>query len=829
MTDAIHSYSTFDAAPKPEYCLHCGKKLQGYDERNRGFCCRGCESVYQILHQFGLEYYYTLRPSDPENPANISSDKFEYLSDRNFFAEYVESVDSSTYRIEFYLEGIHCAACVWLIEQLPSVVPGAISARVDFIRSRATVTFTDSTTVPAVARTLASFGYTPHPLRPGESTARIRAADRVFALRMGIAAFGALNIMLLFVCRYAGLFTGIDAQFNSLIAWVSLVLALPVVLFAALPFYRTAIGGLRVGRLHIDLPLSVAVLGGFVASVVNTVRGHSDVYFDTVTALIFLLLVGRWFQRKAIDRADVRASIERTLVPLKAEKVEDGRRTSAFVASLSAGDFVLVGTGDVVPVDGIVRDTFATIDRSILTGESEPISLVHGNEVLAGTRNVGEPFTVEVIRIGSDTRIGKIVAELEYSAERRDPVRQITDRIGEWFSVAVFLLTVITIVFWSDYGFWITFDRVMALLVVSCPCAVGIAAPIVLNLAFARAARRGMILRGGDVIERAATVEMICFDKTGTLTEGKPEVIDFWIESSCTIDEAIEYLVALEHGENHPIGRAIRRFALECRTGDASLVTKVGSEPGKGVWGVTDSGTVIRVGSFDWLQSEGVLFSSDLVLRAKMVQQDGCTTVPLTVDRVPVAVLIIQDKVKPEAHSVIEQLRKDEVNIQLLSGDSCLVSKSVAKKIGIYPDRVFGGLTPEAKGDMVKNLIQSGVKCGFCGDGVNDALALKSSYLGVAVRGGVNTVVEVADVFFTTTSLFGVIELVRGSRRTVRLLYAMFGLSVVYNIVAIILAMSGNIGPLGAALIMPASSLTVILFASWMPTFCSDAQGRSEG
>ena len=787
-----------------------------FDETDR-FCCHGCKAVYELIHRLGLDYFYRLRDnraaSESTHPLGST---FRHFDDDKFFHRFVTKLSDGSCRIDLHCPSIHCSACVWLLERLPVTISGITQLRVDLARSRISVWFDPSQIkLSDIGSTLNQLGYEPQPMATTSAASGEKRTDIVFSLQLGVAGFCAMNVMLLFIGRYQGLFSGMDSRYQEFFAWICLLLAIPSVCFSAIPFYKTSLAGLKVRRLHIDLPISIAILGGFTASAVNTVLGRSEIYFDTVTALIFLLLVGRWCQRLGMKRVAAASDLLYSVAPISAMKYEAGNRTEVFVESLRPGDTVAVSPSSRIPCDGIVTSSNAFINNALITGESMPISAAPGSEVFCGALNLGTEILVTVTAVGDRSRIGTLLRDIETASVRDSSIAQFTDSIARYFVAGVLSVAAATFFYFVRFGTWTALDRVFALLIVSCPCALGIATPIVLGLASARASRRGILLRSGTALERVTQVDHFFFDKTGTLTEGKFSVAVSRNLSSEVSDEKISSVITeLEKHSEHPIARALLEHA---KNGAKGLPARfaVSLAPGLGVSGVDEDGTTWRIGSLDWLESHGILVDSESLGNISRPAR-SCTVVGIAKGSILVSIFALRDTLRPEALGVLQALANRGIASSIVSGDSIETVTSIADDLGVARDHAHAAVTPEKKAKLIR---RAGAHAGFIGDGINDALALSCAGVGIGIHGGAEGCLKVSDVFLLKPDLRLLVDLVDGAHAAVRLVHRHLAVSLVYNIVASSLAVTGVIGPLGAALIMPASSLSVILVSLWKAPF----------
>ncbi|OGQ91547.1 MAG: copper-translocating P-type ATPase [Deltaproteobacteria bacterium RIFOXYA12_FULL_58_15] len=797
-------------------CAHCGLEvpqslLRGGAEQQ--FCCSGCEQVYGILHDWGLDGYYDVvnRHGGLGNPAAVSGRKFHEFDDPVFQDGQVESTARGMHTTALYLEGVHCAACVWLVEELPSVLEGVASVRLNLASGVAQVEW-DPTKVAlsSIAHALDSIGYTPHVRRQGAVERVRRSEDKSLLIKIGVATVCAMNIMFIQGALYAGEHQGMESRFEQFFRWLSLALAIPVVLYSARPFFRAAWSGLVRRIPHMDLPIAIALGGAFGYSAYATFTGDGPVYFDSLSALVALLLGARYVQARA-----QRAALERANHIKSVAFVEYARRLDSLgisfevpVRTLAIGNRVEVRSGELIPVDGLVVDGHSSVDNAVLTGEPNAVAVAEGDRVHAGATNLGAKIVVEVEAAGENTRVGGLLALVDEAMSRRAPIVQLADRISRIFVVSVLGLAVVAGVIAfvrTDGDVSGTLQQVVALLVVTCPCALGLATPVALTVALSKAASAGIFVKNPEAFELCRTIDTVYLDKTGTLTEGAATVTKWRGDESVR-----QFAFALESHSAHPVAQAFRRSLVQPVRPTFSVVDVV-EVAGRGISGVVD-GHRIAVGNAELMDLLGVHVPTER--HTDIVELTALGLSPLLVangDEV-VAVAGIGDRLRPEAGATLEAFARAGIAVHILSGDHVDVVLRVATELGIPHERAHGGMTPEAKHEIVAAACKDGKgRVMMVGDGVNDAAALALADIGVAVHGGAGASIVAADVVLTRPGLSSLLDLLIGGRRVLGVIHRNLGFSLLYNIIGASLAIAGLVGPLLAAVLMPVSSLTVIL------------------
>ena len=798
------------------------------------FCCSGCAYVYRAIQQLGLSDFYRYRDSTDGIRPNMpiaSAKAFAYLDEPEILLRSTDAISPTLHRVVFLLEGIHCAGCVWILEKLNRANPGIQSSRLDFSSGELEVRFDpQQIRLSTIAWLLQRLGYRGVPVTRDSAPHAERKADRQSLAQIAVAGFCAANTMLLAVALIQGLFTGIDPLFAAYFRWVSLLLTLPAVCYSAQPFYRASWGALRSGHVHLDLPLSLAILAGFAVSVWNTAIGAEYVYYDSVTALIFFLLIGRHIQRTATHRAlrDSRSAWD--LLPMMVERRNaDGSQETVSTSTLQAGDTVVVRAGDRIPVDGVVTTGSSGIDASILTGESTPIEVVPGSVVQAGTLNISAELELRVESIGSQTRMGRLLEEVKRRGRTRAPIIEFTNRVSGYFIAGVLLLAALTFVIWLPQGLGIALENSLALLIVTCPCALGIATPVAMSVARGKAARAGLLIKGEDVIERLAQTEVIFLDKTGTVTEGVLAVTEAYpldtIDRPWSEGRRIELATVIVKisaaAAPHPVREALRRWAddvLECdpsAAADRGPMTIV-NVIGRGVMAEDAYGVHYQLGSVRWLAELGIEFSEQVLKLHEQLAAKGLSLVLFVAENRPCALFALLDQPRSDAAAAIKQLHQLGKEVHLLSGDLQAIVQTVGATLGIPATRCHGGRFPEDKERLVR---EEGRFKAVVGDGINDTAAMTVADVAVGLRGEAEVLTEVSDVVVTRGAIGAVAGAFYGAHRAMALVRRNLVLSLVYNVIGAVLAVAGLVNPLVAALMMPISSLTVISLAACSRTF----------
>ena len=808
-------------------CAHCGLSVPaGLVSEGDGnqFCCNGCRQVYTLVHEWGFDRYYDLvrRQQAVLEPARVTGRTFEDFDDGRVQADATEPVGADRCRTRLYLEGVHCAACVWLVEKLPAALRGVDEVRLNLTSAVAEITWSPGQTrLSTVARALDRLGYTPHLHHAAGVQEARRVEDRAALARLGVAAACTMNLMFLHGAIYAGEASGMASPYYAFFRWLSFAVAVPVLVFSARPFFQTALAGLRSRVVHIDLPVAMAFVVTFTASAWNVVRGGGPIWFDSLAMLVAALLGARQLQRSAQRAALERADSLRGAAFLEFARKFTGPGPDAPVVevpltALAPGDRVEVRSGELVPVDGVVLAGRSSLDNAVLTGEAIPVSVGEGGTVNAGATNLGARLIVRVDAAGSATRVGALLTIVHEALAQKPALLRITDRLARRFVQTLLVLAALTgAAWWFVSGPAIALERVVALLVVACPCALGLSVPLAMAVALLRAARGGVFIKNPDALERLRKVETVLLDKTGTLTEGRTTVARWQGDEA-----ALRLARDLESESSHAVARALcgsSRPAIRA----VRTIESVIEVPGRGIAGRLD-GHDVRVGSRAHVEAGGAAIPDDLAAFAETLVAEGLSPVFVAVDGRAAGVAGVGDALRPGARQTIDALRARGVRVRILSGDHPGVVARIGANLGLPAGDAVGGLTPEAKRDIVAGLVAETGRRGavvMVGDGVNDAAALALADVGIAVHGGTAATMAAADVVLTREGVAPLVELLDGARRLRGVIRRNLGFSLVYNAGASALAIAGLVSPLLAAVLMPASSLTVILSSAFTRTF----------
>ena len=769
-------------------CQHCDLDIPATGKVEPGFCCRGCQAAYEMVSGLGLERYYRQRKLDPDG---MSLRPGEDESPRNYSA-YVDDAGAGLSVLHLMVGGLQCAACVWLIENVLALRPGVQSVRLNMTTRRLVLKWrTGEADADDLVGSVTALGYRLAPYDPTVLERETAQRQKALLRAISVAGFAAGNVMLLSVAVWSGFGDDMGPSTRGLMHWLSALIALPATAYAGQHFFRSALGAVRHGRMNMDVPISLALILTAGMSLLETLRGSEQVYFDSVLALLFFLLIGRYLDLRARGRA---RSMGEHLLALSATAVTvvepDGSRTIISPDRVSTGMTVFVAAGERIAVDGDVIEGDSEVDRSLISGETLPEAVHAGATVQAGVLNISGPLKIRVSAWGEDTLLAGIVRLMEDSEQSKSRHVMLADRVARAYAPVVHIMALLTFAGWlvfGDVNWQQALLYAVAVLIITCPCALALAVPTVQVVASGRLFRQGVLLKSGSALERLARVDKVVFDKTGTLTLGRPELIADGVDA-----EALGLAAALALASKHPLSKALARAVP-----DAKAVSGVREIPGFGLSLPTADGE-IRLGRWDWCGlSDAPVADNPEIWLSRPGQ--------------PPRRFSFRDQLREDAAATIALLSAQGYGPELLSGDTAVAVDRAADAAGLATRRA--GVGPVEKVARLDELKAQGHHALMVGDGLNDAPALAAAWVSMSPSSAADLSQNAADVIFQGDKLAPVCETLLLARRAERLVAQNIGLSVVYNVVTIPLAMAGYVSPLVAAVAMSSSSLVVILNA----------------
>ena len=813
-------------------CYHCGQSIveservvREIEGTERAFCCHGCASVCEVIHEAGLQSFYQRTPEgELLSPPPPPPKDLDFIDHDEVQAQFTDKL-GDVREITLMSEAIHCAACIWLIEHRLAQVDGVRYVHVNFTNKQIRIRWDNSRVkLSEIIRVLHSIGYDAAPYDPSASEQAWRKANRDLLYRLGFAGFAMMNIMWFSVALYAG--ADEHPEWRNYFHFIEWLIATAVLLYSAKPFFQGAWTSLKSRSLGMDVSISLGILTTYFYSVwvtLHTTEVVGHVYFDTMTDFIFFLLIGRYLEAISKNKAVDATRRLMALQPKVARKLTDEGEEVVPVRLLAPGDEVLVRPGDRIPVDGEVVDGLGHVNESMLSGESREVYKKPGDKVAAGTISVDATLTIKVEKILQDTMLGRIIQMVEQAQGSKAPIQCTADRIMPWFVSAVITLAVASAVYWYfNAGIETAIMAGTAVLIITCPCALGLATPMAIAVASGVSARNGILIKNGAVLEILNDINHFVFDKTGTLTKGAMRVIATHTRGSVDPEALLKKIAAVEFHSQHSIAQAIYASVKEKHPaflpGDY-VVEGFTTHAGKGVEAKVNDHHYL-IGHADWLGGYGIVLPEDWSKLAHQGQSKGQTAIWVARDGEVVALLLLADELREDARALIDRLKAQGKKVTLLSGDRRPVAEEIARQLGGM--EVIAEVLPEDKHAVIAQLQQQGDRVAMVGDGINDAPALVQANVGIALGGGTDISMDSADIVLMNDELLAVDTAVRLSERTLKTIRQNIASSIAYNVIMVPLAMSATLTPLIAAITMPLSSLIVIGNAARIRTFFSD-------
>ncbi|MGU5813814.1 heavy metal translocating P-type ATPase [Aeromonas hydrophila] len=788
-------------------CFHCGEPVPAgsrYALEIKGIvqpmCCPGCQAVAETILECGLASYYEHRTAPGTKgelvPAELAAlTHYDLAEVQQDFVTDSATGSHKVREIQLTVEGLTCAACAWLIERHLGNLTGLHYINVNTTTHRARIKWDpDRLSLSDILKGFAKIGYRAYPFQTHQQEALYAKEVRSYMFRLALAGLGSMQVMMCAVALYMDLFISVEEEFMVYFKWISLLLSTPIMIYSAQPFYVGAWRSLRQGHLSMDVSVSLALIGAFVASMWATVFNTGEVYYDSITMFVFFLLLGRFLELRARRKASESSSNLARLVPIMATRLDEEGEQEVAAKTLQVGDRVRVLAGATLPADGIILLGQASLNESMLTGEQLPLLKQVGDAVYAGTINTDAPLEIRVSHPIEESRLAQIMRLQDHALDDKPAIAQMADVLSRHFILVLLFIAAGVWTFWHfhqpEQAFWVT----LAVLVATCPCALSLATPTALTSATARLTRAGILLRRGHVLDVLTRANRIVMDKTGTLTTGNISLTSTEALGSLDAARCLAIARALEAYSEHPIARAFRSNAAE----DAVLLaaSKVTPVIGHGIEGVID-GRHYRLGSARWL---GI---SD----AHAAQADGLVIYLADEDRA-LARFLLTDTLRPDAKALIQAFKAAGLKTTILTGDSSAQADEVARELGV--DELVKGVTPDGKLAYLKEHEARGDISIMVGDGINDAPVLAGAHASFAMAGGTDLAKNSADAILLADDLSRLLDARALALRTRKIIKENFAWSIGYNLLVLPLAASGWLPPYVAAAGMSLSSLIVV-------------------
>lgn len=790
----------------PQPCYHCSLPVPPGSRfhtavlgSQRNFCCPGCQAVAEAIVDNGLESYYQHRSESSTNPdalPGLIPDELKLYDRPDVQDPFVQS-DGELSDTRLLIEGITCSACGWLIERHLARLPGVSSADLNLSNHRLHVRW-DASRLPLseLMQSLRKIGYAAHPWQADKVTEQLAHANRRALRKLGVAGLLWMQVMMASMATWPEFNIDLSPGMDGLLRWVSLILTTPIIFYCSTEFFQGAIRDIRTRHLTMDVSVSLAIAGAYVAGIWSTFTGQGELYFDASGMFAFFLLSGRYLERRARERTAAATAQLVNLLPASCLRLDaKGNSERILLRELQLADHVLVPPGHLIPADGRILEGHSSVDESLLTGEYLPLPRSPGDHVTAGTLNVEGPLTLQVDALGDDTRLSAIVRLLDRAQSLKPRLAVIADRVAQWFLISVLLIATAVGLAWlsidSSRAFWV----VLSLLVATCPCALSLATPTALTAATGSLHKLGLLLTSGHVLESFKHIDTVIFDKTGTLTEGRLTLKDIRPFPGQDADRALAIASALENRSEHPIARAFGHSPL--------VASQVTNTAGMGLEGMVD-GQQLRIGRPDFVAA----LSHGSVPQPPTAQGQWLL---LGNEQGPLAWFALDDQLRSDAPDLLAACRKRGWSTLLLSGDSSPMVQEVAATLGINDAR--GGLTPADKLAVLQELHDKGHRVLMLGDGVNDVPVLAAADISIAMGSATDLAKTSADAILLSNRLGSLVDALDVARKTRRIIIENLAWATLYNGLVIPFAAIGWVTPGWAAIGMSISSLLVVLNA----------------
>ncbi|WP_444891025.1 heavy metal translocating P-type ATPase [Microbulbifer sp. DLAB2-AA] len=784
-------------------CYHCGLPVPAGSNHSvviegvpRSMCCPGCEAVASAIVSGGLDGFYRYREKQSDRPEqNQPQDRWSAYDLPEVQQQFVHDWDGGRQMAALLIGGITCAACVWLIEKHLGQLAGIEKVSVNASTQRAQIVFDPEQIQPsALFEALEQIGYRPAPATAANRESVIQSEHRAALRRLGVAGLGTMQVMMFAIALYFGAGSGDVGEFERYFRWVSLLVATPVVFYAARPFFSAALRSLRTRHLSMDVPVSLAIGLAYGASFYATVFGTGEVYFESISMFTFFLLLGRTVEMRARHRAGLASGGLAQLLPMTAARYDGTEVAHVPVAALAAGDRILLRPGDTIPADGEVLEGESGVDESLLSGESALQQKTVGSPVYAGSVNGDSSLTVRVTAAGKSTRLSAIERLVERAQLEKPAQVALADRVAGIFVGVVLVAALSAFAVWwqldPSRAFWVA----LSVLVVTCPCALSLATPAALASATLRLQELGLLVAGGSLLETLPRISRVVFDKTGTLTRGEPRILHIdLLRDGWTEQKVKDVAAALESQTHHPLARAFRAWRGNLTASQLKVHT------GRGLEGQIE-GNRYRLGR------------ADFVIMQSITAPQGEGQWLLLADEVgAIAWIALGDKLRDSAAQAVEQLGQMGLSVELLSGDQSAEVKRLAAQAGIEGFRA--GASPEDKLSHMKQRQDAGEKVLMVGDGLNDVPVLSGADASVAMMSAADLAQSRADAILLNGDLRVLAQSVALARKCRRVVRQNLAWALGYNVIALPLAVCGLVPPWAAAIGMSLSSLVVVINA----------------
>lgn len=783
-----------------QYCFHCGLDIIKeekiiFDEKN--FCCNGCKTVYEIFSLNDMSCYYDFEKSPGATPQDIKG-KYDFLDNESIVLKLLEFQEDKTAIISLSIPHIHCSSCIWILENLQRLQKGISASQVNFPEKKVRITYNpEIVSLKTIVNLLSSIGYEPYISLENYETGK-NNVDRSLTYKLGLAFFCFGNIMLLSFPEYFEVKEYWLDNYRPFFRWLIFALSLPSFLYSASGYYVSAYKSIKSGMLNIDIPIALGIIIFFVRSTFDIIMDYGSGFFDSLTGLIFFMLLGKMFQIKTYSFLSFERDFK-SYFPIAITRINsDASEESVPIYDIQKGNRLLIRNQELIPVDGILISEKAEIDYSFVTGEAIPITKKSGDKVFAGGKQVGKIIEMEVLHSVSQSYLTQLWSNDVFQKDVEQKHKSITDTISRYFT------PILLIIAFAGFGYWIfidaniAFNVFTAVLIVACPCALALTAPFTMGNVLRILGKKKFYLKNALVIEQLAKVDTIVFDKTGTITTNKKSNISY--EGKLLSDENLIIVKNVLRASNHPLSRMLYEFLPESKRFKINDFEEIA---GKGIQASIE-GNQIQIGSAAFVGKS----------EENSIQQ---TSVHIKINEVYCGKYIFNNKYREGLPKLFEKLSLN-YQIKVLSGDNEGERGTLESILPKGTELVFNQ-KPEQKLEFIKKLQLEGKNVMMVGDGLNDAGALAQSNIGISISENVNVFSPACDAILDAVEFKKLDYFLKLSKKAIKTIKMSFALSLIYNVVGLSFAITGNLLPLVAAIIMPLSTVTIVSFVTIMSNF----------
>ncbi|PVW15827.1 heavy metal translocating P-type ATPase [Marixanthomonas spongiae] len=794
-------------------CFHCGDPCADtlIEHKEKSFCCHGCKTVFDILHDSDLGYYYDLDSNPGISPQEIEG-KFDFLDNEGIVEKLLEFDNGTTQIASFLIPSIHCSSCIWVLENLNKLDKNVLSSQVNFPEKTVRITFSsEKTTLKKLVLLLSRIGYEPY-ISLENSEKKEKTVNRTLIYKLGVAGFAFGNVMFLSFPEYFEVEEFWLDQFKNMFRWLMFAFSVPVVFYSGRGYFTSAYKGLRSGILNIDVPIAIGIAVLFLRSTLEIVMDWGTGFFDSLTGLVFFLLLGKFFQQKTYSylsfERDYKSYFPIAVTRLLKNKNGIVEEEQAEVYKIQKGDRLLIRNNELLPVDAILIKGKALIDYSFVTGEAEPVSKQSGDKLYAGGKQQNGVLEVEVLKPVEQSYLTQLWSNEVFSKDKTGIFQSLTDGISKRFTVAILSIAFISAIIWLVVDPSKAFNVFTAVLIVACPCAIALAAPFTLGNVLRIFGNNKFYLKEASIIEQMAKVDTVVFDKTGTLTTNRKNTITYeGIELSPTEQQL---LTSTLRASNHPLSRSL--YAILDKNNIQTL-DEFEEEVGKGMSASAKNAT-IKVGSSAFVKENPKHFNTE-----DISEKQKKTTVHISSNEEYKGRYVFENEYREGVSELFEALRQNK-EVIVLSGDNDGERERLESMLPKGTQLIFDQ-KPENKLDFIEKLQQSGKTVMMIGDGLNDAGALKQSDVGIVISENINVFSPACDGILDASVFKKLMPYIDFSHKGIKIIKWAFLLSLLYNLIGLTFAVTGHLKPVVAAILMPLSSISIVVFTTLATQYAS--------